>query len=61
MKKYSEIAPLVKANLNQINQELERSFTMKEIENVMSKHNVSSISDLPFEIKTKILNGGGNF
>jgi hypothetical protein len=61
MKKYSEIAPLVKANLNKINTDVERSFTVKEIENVMSKHNVSSISDLPLEIKAKILNGEGKF
>lgn len=57
MKKYSEIAPLVKSNLDKISKDIDRSFSVKEIENVMTKHNVSNISDLPLEVKAKILNG----
>jgi hypothetical protein len=57
MKKYSEVAPIVKSNIKKIGIETERSFAMKDIENVLSKHNVSSISELPLSIKAKIMNG----
>lgn len=57
MKKYSEVAPLVKNSLKKLSIETERSFAIKDIENEMSKHNVSSFSDLPLNVKAKMLNG----
>lgn len=57
MKKYSEVAPIVKNSLRKLNIETQRSFAIKDIENEMSKHNVSNFSDLPLGIKAKILNG----
>lgn len=57
MKKYSEIAPVVKDNLKKINIEVERNFAIKDLETTLSKHNVSSISDLPLDVKAQILNG----
>lgn len=57
MKKYSEVAPLVKNNLKKIHIETERNFSMKDIENVLSKHNVSSISELPLSVKAQLING----
>lgn len=57
MKKYSEVAPLVKNSLKKLSIETERSFAIKDIENEMSKHNVSSFSDLPLSVKAKMLNG----
>lgn len=57
MKKYSEVAPLVKSSIKNINTELERSFAVKDIEGVLAKHNVSSIADLPLNVKAQIMNG----
>jgi hypothetical protein len=57
MKKYSEIAPIVKSSIKKIHTETERSFAMKDIENVLSKHNVSNISDLPLSVKAQLMNG----
>jgi hypothetical protein len=57
MKKYSEIAPLVKNSLKNLNVQVERSFNVKDIENVLSKHNVSSISELPLSVKSQLMNG----
>lgn len=57
MKKYSEIAPAVKSNLKKLSIETERNFSMKDLENVLSKHNVSSISELPLSVKAQLING----
>jgi hypothetical protein len=57
MKKYSEIAPMVKNSLKKLNVQVERSFNIKDIENVLSKHNVSSISELPLSVKSQLMNG----
>lgn len=57
MKKYSEIAPIVKNGLKKLSIETERTFAMKDLENEMSKHNVSHFSDLPLSVKAKIMNG----
>lgn len=57
MKKYSEVAPMVKSSLKNMNTEVEREFAMKDIKDVLSKHNVSSISDLPLGVKAKLMNG----
>jgi len=57
MKKYSDIAPIVKSNIKKINTETERTFAMRDIENILSKHNVSSISELPLSVKAEIMNG----
>jgi hypothetical protein len=57
MKKYSEIAPLVKRNLKEIGKETDRSFEMKNIEDVLKRYSASSISELPLDIKAKIING----
>lgn len=57
MKKYSEVAPVVKSSIKKMGIEIERNFAMKDIENALSKHNVSSISDLPLSVKAKIMNG----
>lgn len=57
MKKYSEVAPIVKSNIKKINAETERGFAMKDIENVLSKHNVASISELPLSVKAQLMNG----
>lgn len=57
MKKYSEIAPTVKNSLKKLNIQVERSFNMKDIENTLSKHNVSSISELPLNVKAQLMNG----
>lgn len=57
MKKYSEVAPIVKSSLKKLNVETERSFTMKDIENVLSKHNASTIADLPLNVKAQLMNG----
>jgi hypothetical protein len=57
MKKYSEVAPVVKSSIKKINTETERSFAIKDIENVLSKHNASSISDLPLSVKAQLMNG----
>lgn len=57
MKKYSEVAPLVKSSIKKLNVETERNFAMKDIENALSKHNVSSISELPLNVKAQLMNG----
>jgi hypothetical protein len=57
MKKYSEIAPIVKNSIKKLNTETERTFAVKDIENILSKHNVSSISELPLSVKAQIMNG----
>lgn len=57
MKKYSEVAPVVKQNLEKLRNETDRFFSMKNMEDVLAKHNVSSISDLPLDVKAKIMNG----
>jgi len=57
MKKYSEVAPIVKSSIKKLNVETERNFAMKDIENALSKHNVSSISDLPLSVKAQLMNG----
>ena len=57
MKKYSEVAPIVKSNIRKMGIETERSFSVKDIENVLSKHNVSSISELPLNVKAQLMNG----
>lgn len=57
MKKYSEVAPIVKSNIKKMNTEVERGFAMKDLENVLSKHNAASIADLPLEVKARLING----
>lgn len=57
MKKYSEIAPIVKSNLDKLNKETNRFFSMKNVEEILTKYNVASISDLPLDVKAKIMNG----
>lgn len=57
MKKYSEVAPIVKSSIKKLNVETERNFAMKDIENALSKHNVSSISELPLSVKAQLMNG----
>lgn len=57
MKKYSEVAPIVKNSLKKLNVQVERNFNVKDIENVLTKHNVSSISELPLSVKAQIMNG----
>lgn len=57
MKKYSEIAPVVKNSLKKMNVQVERNFNIKDIENTLSKHNVSSISELPLSVKAQLMNG----
>lgn len=57
MKKYSEVAPMVKNSLKKLNVQVERSFNIKDIENTLSKHNVSSISELPLSVKAQLMNG----
>jgi len=57
MKKYSEVAPIVKSSIKKINADTERSFAIKDIENVLSKHNAASISELPLSVKAQLMNG----
>ena len=57
MKKYSEVAPMVKNSLKKLNVQVERNFNIKDIENTLSKHNVSSISELPLSVKAQLMNG----
>lgn len=57
MKKYSEIAPAVRKELKNLHVQTERTFAMKDIENVLHKYNVSSISELPLNVKAQIMNG----
>ena len=57
MKKYSEVAPLVKSSIKKLNAETERSFAMKDIENILSKHNAATIADLPLNVKAQLMNG----
>lgn len=57
MKKYSDVAPIVKRNLKEIGKETDRHFEMQSIEDVLKRYSAASISELPLDVKAKIMNG----
>ena len=51
MKKYSEIAPRVRAGIEEINKDFNRKIEINNITELLKKYNVNSIKELPSNIK----------